>query len=111
MAGPPMSCRCRMARCSYPTSRTARSTASPTPSDGLTSAVSGWWRPLVLGLAAVAFLAGPGLPPSGGVAPFAKALPDAEIEAWAKHFPKLDPNPSGEPIDLSLVKHGAKLAV
>jgi cytochrome c553 len=126
----------------------------------LTPAVSGWWRPLVLGLAAVAFCAGPAFaqnaplderirlcgachgadgnsrmaktPSLAGqpefflsnqlilmregvrriavMEPLVKDLTDAEIEALAKHFARLEPKPSGESIDPSLVKRGAELA-
>jgi cytochrome c553 len=44
------------------------------------------------------------------MAPFVKDLTDADAEALAKHFNKLAPQPSGEPIDPALVERGAKLA-
>jgi cytochrome c553 len=44
------------------------------------------------------------------MAPFVKDLTDADAEALAKHFNKLAPQPSGEPIDPALVERGAKIA-
>ncbi len=44
------------------------------------------------------------------MAPYVKDLKDDELEAMAKHFARLAPKPSGEPIDLSLVMRGAELA-
>jgi cytochrome c553 len=42
--------------------------------------------------------------------PFVKDLKDDELEALAKHFARLEPRLSDEPIDTSLVKRGAELA-
>jgi cytochrome c553 len=42
--------------------------------------------------------------------PFVKDLTDDDLNALAKHFNKLEPKPSGEPIDQALVKRGAELA-
>ncbi len=39
-----------------------------------------------------------------------KDMKDDEMDALAKHFAKLPPKPSGEPIDASLVRRGAVLA-
>jgi cytochrome c553 len=44
------------------------------------------------------------------MAPFVKGLADAEIEALSKHFSKLAPKASDEPVDPMLVKRGAELA-
>jgi len=44
------------------------------------------------------------------MASIVKDLKDDELEALAKHYSKLPPKPSGEPIDPSLVKRGAELA-
>lgn len=44
------------------------------------------------------------------MAPFVKDLTDADIEALAKHFAKLEPSASGEPVDPVLVKRGADIA-
>ena len=44
------------------------------------------------------------------MAPFAKGLADADIIELAKHYSKLAPVPSSEPIDPSLVARGADLA-
>lgn len=122
--------------------------------------VSGWWRSLVLGLAAAAFCAGSGfgqsiplaeqiklcgachgedgnsrmanIPSLAGQPEFfifnqlflmredvrrievmsalVKDLKDEDLDALAKHFSKLPPEPSDEPIDQALVKRGAELA-
>jgi cytochrome c553 len=45
------------------------------------------------------------------MAPFVKDLKDADMEALAKHFAKLEPKPSGEPINPTLAKRGSELAV
>ena len=42
--------------------------------------------------------------------PFVKDLTDADAEALAKHFNKLAPQGSGEPIDPALVKRGGEIA-
>jgi cytochrome c553 len=42
--------------------------------------------------------------------PFVKELKDAELDALAKHYAKLTPKPSGEPIDPARVRRGADLA-
>ena len=47
---------------------------------------------------------------SEAMAPFVKNLADPEIEMLAKHFAGLEPKPSGEPVDPSLVKRGAELS-
>ena len=44
------------------------------------------------------------------MAPFAKGLADADIIELAKHYSKLSPEPSDEPVDQSLVARGADLA-
>jgi len=44
------------------------------------------------------------------MAPFVKDLTDADIEALAKHFAKLEPKASDEPVDPALVKRGAEIA-
>jgi cytochrome c553 len=44
------------------------------------------------------------------MAPFVKGLTDPEIEALAKHFAKLEPKASDEPVDPALVKRGAEIA-
>ena len=44
------------------------------------------------------------------MAPFVKDLTDSDAEALAKHFSKLTPQPSDEPIDPALVERGAKIA-
>lgn len=45
------------------------------------------------------------------MAPFVKDLTDADLEGLAKHYAGLEPKPSGEAIDPSLVKRGSELAV
>ena len=45
------------------------------------------------------------------MAPYVKDLKDTELEGLAKHYASLAPKPSGEPIDRSLLKRGAELAV
>lgn len=45
------------------------------------------------------------------MAPFVKDLTDADIQALANHFEKLQPKPSGEAIDPALAERGAKIAV
>jgi cytochrome c553 len=45
------------------------------------------------------------------MAPFVKDLTDADLDALSKHFAGLESKPIGEPIDPSLVKRGAELAV
>ena len=45
------------------------------------------------------------------MAPFVKDLTDADIEALAKHFAKLEPKASDEAVDPALVKRGAEIAV
>ena len=42
--------------------------------------------------------------------PLVKDLKDEDLDGLAKHFSKLPPKPSGEPIDPALVKRGAELA-
>jgi cytochrome c553 len=42
--------------------------------------------------------------------PFVKDLTDADIQALAEHYEKLEPKPSGEPIDPALAQRGAKIA-
>ena len=42
--------------------------------------------------------------------PFVKDLKDPDLEALAKHYSKLTPKPSGEPIDQTLVARGAEVA-
>jgi cytochrome c553 len=42
--------------------------------------------------------------------PFVKDLKDPDLEALAKHYSKLTPKPSGEPIDQALVARGAEVA-
>ena len=44
------------------------------------------------------------------MAPFVKDLRDADIEALAKHFAKLAPKRTDEPIDPALVRRGAEIA-
>src|SRR6266850_3327607 len=166
MAGRPTSCRWRMARCSSPMSRTARSTASPTrprAPAGSNKAMrigSEYWRPPVLGLTAAVFCSGlafaqavplaerielcgachgedgnsrmENIPSLAGqpdffvvnqlflmregvrkieaMAPIVKELKDEEMGALAKHYAKLAPKPSGEPIDAALVKRGGEIA-
>ena len=44
------------------------------------------------------------------MAPFVKDLSDADIEALAKHFARLEPKASGEPVDSALIKRGAEIA-
>jgi cytochrome c553 len=45
------------------------------------------------------------------MAPFVKDLIDPEIEALAAYYAGLEPKPSGEPPDPTLVKRGAELSV
>ena len=42
--------------------------------------------------------------------PFVKDLTDDDLDALSKHFAKLAPKPSGEPIDQALVTRGAEIA-
>jgi cytochrome c553 len=42
--------------------------------------------------------------------PFVKDLKDPDLEELAKHFSKLAPKPSGEPIDPALAARGAQVA-
>ena len=51
-----------------------------------------------------------GVRPIEAMAPFVKGLTDDEIVALARHFAGLEPKPSGEPVDASLVRRGAELA-
>jgi cytochrome c553 len=44
------------------------------------------------------------------MAPIVKDMKDDEMTAYAQHFAKLPPKPSGEPIDQALVARGAKIA-
>jgi len=44
------------------------------------------------------------------MAPIVKELKDEEMGALAKHYAKLAPKPSGEPIDAALVKRGGEIA-
>ena len=45
------------------------------------------------------------------MAPYVKDLTDTELEELAKYYTNLAPKPSGEPINSSLLKRGAELAV
>lgn len=45
------------------------------------------------------------------MAPIVKDLKDEDLDALSKHFAKLAPKPSGEPIDAALVKRGSEIAV
>ena len=42
--------------------------------------------------------------------PFVKDLKDAELDALSKHYARLEPKPSGEPVDQVRVRRGAELA-
>jgi cytochrome c553 len=42
--------------------------------------------------------------------PFVKDLKDSDIEALARHYARLEPKASDEPVEPALVKHGAELA-
>jgi cytochrome c553 len=44
------------------------------------------------------------------MAPFVKDLKDEDLDALSKHFAKLEPKPSGEPIDQALVARGTEIA-
>jgi cytochrome c553 len=44
------------------------------------------------------------------MAPFVKDLKDEDLDALSKHFVKLEPKPSGEPIDQTLVARGTEIA-
>lgn len=42
--------------------------------------------------------------------PFVKDLKDDDLNGLSQHFAKLEPKPSGEPVDPALVKRGGELA-
>lgn len=44
------------------------------------------------------------------MAPFVKDLKDTDLDALSAYFAKLPPKPSGEPIDVALVKRGTEIA-
>ncbi len=52
-----------------------------------------------------------GVRPIEAMMPYVKDLKDAEIDAIAKHFAKLEPKTSDEKIDPALVQRGSELAV
>lgn len=43
--------------------------------------------------------------------PLVKDLKDDDLNGLARHFSKLEPKPSGEPVDPDLVRRGSELAV
>jgi len=56
------------------------------------------------------FLMREGVRKVDAMAPLVKDLKDADLDGLAKHYNKLAPKPSGEPIDPALVKRGAEVA-
>jgi cytochrome c553 len=48
--------------------------------------------------------------PVEAMMPFVQDLSDADISALAKHFSKLEPKPSDEPVDPALVERGVRIA-
>ena len=56
------------------------------------------------------FLMREGVRPIESMMPLVKGMKDADIDALARHFARLEPKPSNEPIDPALVKRGAELA-
>jgi len=56
------------------------------------------------------FLMREGVRKVDAMAPLVKDLEDADLDGLAKHYNKLAPKPSGEPIDPALVKRGAEVA-